>query len=115
MRYLYDGHIGSIFTTDTRLSTEQCHCETCGDFDWLLGDYETVEQFWNLIKDECDIDNSGGWALQYILPMIVSEFDLPIELTYDDYQSELDGYCSLSNEQILELIEKYKDASIEDN
>ena len=115
MRYLYDGHLGSLFTSDNILSYEECYCETCGDSDQLIGTFTTLEEFWNLIKDDCDIDGSEGWCLQYIFPLIVSEFELPVELTYDDYDMKSQGFCNFTDKEIIELIEKYKNENTKSN
>lgn len=107
MKYLYNGHLGNLYTDDENLDRESLYCEQCGDSDWLIGTFETIADFWNLIKDECDIDGSGGWALQYIWPRMVREFDLPDELSYENYGR---GLCDNSDAEILarinELIEE---------
>ena len=41
-------------------------CETCGDSDFLLGYAETKEEAWNLLKDNTDINSSGGWNYEYV-------------------------------------------------
>lgn len=68
--YIYEGHMGSLFTTDELLSYEECYCETCGDSDWLIGEADTRKEAWELLKDEIDINGSGGWDFEYVANFI---------------------------------------------
>lgn len=68
--YIYEGHMGSLFTTDELLSYEECYCETCGDSDWLIGEADTRKEAWELLKDEIDINGSGGWNFEYVANFI---------------------------------------------
>lgn len=106
MRYLYEGHMGNLFISDDYLDYEELYCETCGDSDQLLGEFETIEDFWNLIEDKCDINGSGGYSLQYVYPKLVSEFDLPDLVWYDSYYEELRGFCNAKEENIVRRIEE---------
>lgn len=106
MAYLYESHMGGLFSVDDMLSPEECYCEQCGDSDWLIGKYETLNDLWNLIKDECDINDSGGYALASVYPVIVREFDLPYEVIYEDEYWKDFGFCSNSEKEILRNIEE---------
>lgn len=64
--YIYESHMGSLFVSDDILDYEQTYCETCGDSDFLLGYAETKEEAWNLLKDNTDINSSGGWNYEYV-------------------------------------------------
>lgn len=64
--YIYQSHMGGLYTSDDELDYEQTYCETCGDSDWLIGYAETREEAWNLLKDDTNIDGSGGWDYDYI-------------------------------------------------
>lgn len=68
--YIYKGHMGSLFTTDELLSYEECYCETCGDSDWIIGEADTRKEAWELLKDEIDINGSGGWDFEYVANFI---------------------------------------------
>lgn len=68
--YIYEGHMGSLFTTDELLSYEECYCETCGDSDWFIGKADTRKEAWELLKDEIDINGSGGWDFEYVANFI---------------------------------------------
>lgn len=64
--YIYESHMGGLFVSDEILDYKQTYCETCGDSDYLLGYAETREEAWNLLKDDTDIDGSGGWNYDYV-------------------------------------------------
>lgn len=106
MKYLYDSHMGGIYTSDELYDYNSLYCETCGDYDEVLGGFTTIQDFWDLIKGRCSINGSGGYSLQYIYPIIVEEFDLPDDVKYkDDYEREY-GYCCNSEDEILSRIEE---------
>ena len=46
--YIYEGHMGGLYTSDEPLDYEDLYCEECGDSDWLIGYAETREDAWNL-------------------------------------------------------------------
>ena len=106
MRYLYESHMGSLFVSDDYLGFEETYCETCGDCDQLIGNFETINDFWDLIEDKCSIDGSGGYNLQYVYPMMVKLFDLPDKVEYDNYLDKLIGYCKSKEEDIINRIEE---------
>ena len=65
--YIYEDHVdGGLYTSNRELSYEERHCKQCGDSDWLIGYANTREEAWNLIKDNVDINGSGGWDYEYI-------------------------------------------------
>ena len=64
--YIYQSHMGGLFVTDEELDFDQTYCEICGDSDFLIGYAETREEAWNLLKDDTDIDGSGGWDYEYV-------------------------------------------------
>lgn len=64
--YIYESHMGSLFVSDDILDYEQTYCETCGDSDFLLGYAETKEEAWELLKDNTNINGSGGWNYDYV-------------------------------------------------
>lgn len=105
MVYLYESHVGGLYINEECLNFEDLYCEECGDSDNLLGSFETLKEFWDLVKDECDINGSGGLSLPYLYPIIVEEFCLPYEVVYEnDYVRDC-GYCCNSDEEILRNIE----------
>lgn len=51
MKYLYDNHLGGLYTSDEELDYDCLYCDTCGDSDVLIGSFSTIQDFWNLIKE----------------------------------------------------------------
>lgn len=102
-RYLYQGHMGGFFITDS--PDDDHYCEQCDDWDLGIGSFTSLSELWNLLEDLCDINGSGGYALQYIYPLIVHEFDLPNNLEYYDRQHELLGICDFDDDYIVSQIE----------
>ena len=107
VRYMYESHTGGIYFDSECLPYEKLFCETCFDCDHLIGKVESLKDCWELIKDNCSIDGSGGWSLQYIYPVLVSEFLLNEEVPYEDYNMKSQGFCSLSDKDIINRIEKF--------
>ena len=73
--YIYESHMGGLYTSDEPLDYEDLYCEECGDSDSLIGYAETREEVWNLLKDDTDIDDSGGWDYDYVQEFINSNWD----------------------------------------
>ena len=73
--YIYEGHMGSLYTSDYPLDYENLYCEQCGDSDWLVGCANTREEACNLLKDDTDIDGSGGWEYSYVQAFIDGNWD----------------------------------------
>ena len=106
MKYLYIHHLGGFSISDKLLDDDSLYCEQCGDSDWLYGSFETFQDFWKLFKDECDIDGSGGYALQYVYPILVSEFNLPDDVRYNNDYQKCCGFCCNDVREILARIEE---------
>lgn len=68
--YIYEDHVGGLYTADHMLSYEERHCEQCGDTDWLVGYAETKAEAWDLLKGNTSIDGCYGWDLDYIQSFI---------------------------------------------
>lgn len=103
MYYLYDSHLGDLFIKDRKLSPEEQYCNICNDYDSLIGTFETVEDVWLLLKDDCDIDGCGGISLHYVLSFLCEHFSLP------EFDVSLLTNFQLSDTEILSIIDKYKD------
>lgn len=73
--YIYENHLGGLYTADELIDDEQLYCEECGDSDMLVGYAETREAAWELLKDDCDIYGSGGWDLEYIQHFLDENFE----------------------------------------
>lgn len=105
MKYLYEGHLDSLYISDDYIDDDELYCEDCGDSDWLLGQFNSIEEFWDLVEDKVDIRGSGGYALQYVYPIIVAEFELDDKL---DFDNGLDWplYCTWDDERLIDRIEE---------
>lgn len=66
--------MGNLYTSDEPLDYDELYCEQCGDSDWLLGYAETKEEAWELLKDETNINGSGGWDYDCVLNFINENF-----------------------------------------
>ena len=64
--YIYQGHLGSLYTSDEYLDYDDLYCEQCGDSDWLIGCATTRVEAWELLKDDTNINGSGGWDYDYV-------------------------------------------------
>lgn len=64
--YIYQSHMGSLYTMDDMLDYDDLYCEICGDSDLLIGYAETRGEAWDLLKDDTNIDESGGWDYEYV-------------------------------------------------
>lgn len=51
MIYIYESHLGGIYTTDYELDYETLYCEQCGDSDQLIGTIGTVGELLTVISD----------------------------------------------------------------
>lgn len=100
MAYLYEGHMGGIYTSDDHYSFDELYCEECGDSDTCLGWFDTEKDFLELLLPHCSINGSGGWSMQYVFPLVVYEFNLPIDIPYEDRNAKDCGFCSLTDDEI---------------
>ena len=64
--YIYESHLGSLYTSIYELDYDELYCEQCGDSDWLIGYAITKEEAWDLLKNDVDINGSGGWDYDYV-------------------------------------------------
>lgn len=76
MIWIYESHLGGLFTESKPLTANECYCEQCGDYDWEIGAFETMADFVAAYADniavapcECGIDidtliEDVGWAFK---------------------------------------------------
>jgi hypothetical protein len=105
--YIYESHLGSLYTSDRELSYEETHCEQCGDSDWLVGYAMTGEEAWNLLKWDTDIGGSGGWNYDYIREFILDNYDSDI----DNYSVDFDPYYENEIMKFIWGVKSYDDLS----
>lgn len=68
--YIYENHMGGLYTTEEPLDYEDLYCEQCGDSDSLIGFAKTRKEAWSLLKDHTDINGSGGYNYSYVQEFI---------------------------------------------
>ena len=54
--YIYEGHMGGLYTSDKLLDYDELYCEECGDRDYYLGYFETKDCLRNILLDYYDYD-----------------------------------------------------------
>lgn len=62
--YIYESHMGGVYTTDEMLDYEDTYCESCGDSDWCLGYAETKEDAYNILKSNYYSEEFDDWTLE---------------------------------------------------
>lgn len=77
MRWVYDGHLGTFYTTDKPMPQESLYCEQCGDYDWEMGGFATLEDFLIAYADVIQLPDSEEWGydLEYILRTLGHDFE----------------------------------------
>lgn len=74
--YIYESHLGGVlYASYDYLDYDVLYCETCGDSDWFVGKADTRAEAWELLKDDIDINGSGGWDYDYVWEFINANFD----------------------------------------
>lgn len=68
--YIYESHLGNLYTSIYELDYDELYCEQCGDSDWLIGYADTKKKAWNLLTNYTDIDGSGDYSYDYIQTFI---------------------------------------------
>ena len=94
--YIYEGHLGSLYTSDNVLDYEYLHCEQCGDSDWLVGYARTKTEAWELLKDATDINGSGGWGYEYVMEFLSENWDGDFTPTIYKYAEMVCPECGAS-------------------
>lgn len=75
MPYIYESHMGGLYTEDEPLSYDEEYCEECGDSDSLLGYARDKKSARELLKPLTNINGSGGYKSNYIKEFINSNFN----------------------------------------
>lgn len=73
--YIYEGHMGSLYTSGEPLEYEDLYCEQCGDRDWELGCASNREEAWKLLMPETNVDGLGGWDYEYVKEFIEKNWE----------------------------------------
>ena len=97
----YSSHMGGIYPMSYEQDYDDLYCEECGDSDFYLGEADSFEEAWDLVKDDCDYKGSGGVSLQYILSTLCRAYDIPLDVPRD-----YDGDPDISDDEVLDRIEE---------
>ena len=68
--YLYEGHLGSLYTSDCELDYEDLYCEQCGGSDICVGYADTREEAWELLKSL----TNNGYDYKFVWDFIYENF-----------------------------------------
>lgn len=96
--YLYESHLGGIYTTGCELSFDDLYCEECGDSDWPLGEAESAAEAWDILKPMTELNGEGGYLLSYIFPIVMSLDGIDIPTT--SY-----GHCRIRLDRMKKVLE----------
>lgn len=72
--YIYESHLGGLYVYDEILDPDDLYCEQCGDCNQLIGKANNRKEAWELLKDDTDINGSGGWHYGYVQDFITENF-----------------------------------------
>lgn len=66
--YVYESHLGELYTCAYEIDEDTLFCETCGDYDWCVGFANNREQAWGLLEDL-------GYTIEYITGFIEEHWE----------------------------------------
>lgn len=64
--YLYESHMGGFYSVPEVQNDEDLYCETCGDYDYELGEYDTKYDAWCILYPKTSIFGGGGFRLDSV-------------------------------------------------
>ena len=67
-KYIYESHMGGLYTSEYLLPCDYLHCETCGDSDLEMGLATNREEAKRIIE------GSGMYSDEYIKQFLDDEF-----------------------------------------
>lgn len=81
--YIYESHLGGYYASEDYIPSNDLYCESCGDSDWLCGEYNTFRQF--LEEKASNIDCNDGWG-GYLLESVIEDIGWAFDdkLAYDE-------------------------------
>jgi hypothetical protein len=104
--YIYESHMGGLYSSDFELNRDHLYCEECGDSDFEMGQASTFTEGWKLIAGSLagiSIDDSGGYALDYVYNFLCENF-------YPEKETK-----AVSEKEIIEdIIKIFKSEGVED-
>ena len=74
--YVYESHLGGLYTSDDYIPSDELYCEQCGDRDYEIGSFDTFEEFLRYYADNIYIDPwDGGYGLDLVISDVGCAFD----------------------------------------
>lgn len=74
--YVYESHLGGLYTSDDYIPSDELYCEQCGDSDYEIGLFDTFEEFLRYYADNIYIDPwDGGYGLDLVISDVGCAFD----------------------------------------
>ena len=74
--YVYESHLGGLYTSDDYIPFDELYCEQCGDSDWEIGVFDTFEDFLKSYADNIYVDDGdGGYYLDVVISDVGCAFD----------------------------------------
>lgn len=81
--YVYESHLGGLYTSDDHIPFDELYCEQCGDSDRCLGWYDTFKEFLESNADNIEVgDGWGGYLLESVIEEVGYAFD--DNMTYEE-------------------------------
>ena len=71
---VYADYSGGIYFSDRNLDLPELIRGNVAERDFLLGDADSFEEAWNLLKYECGFCGSGGWNLEEVFSAALDAF-----------------------------------------
>lgn len=92
--FIYESHLSGLFTSDYPIDYEDLYCESCGDQDWEIGEFNSAIDFLEYFADEINVEGTGGYDLEYVLSI----------LDFDDCPNYITALQIVEKEKIESLI-----------
>ena len=74
--YVYESHLGGLYTSDDYIPYDELYCEQCGDSDYEIGSFDTFEEFLRYYADNIYVDPwDGGYGLDLVISDVGCAFD----------------------------------------
>lgn len=73
--YIYESHMGGLYSSEYSIPFDRLYCDTCGDSDRELGRVNTVEELVALLADDVAWPSErGGWDFDYFVRFLDETF-----------------------------------------
>lgn len=92
--FIYESHYDGIYTSDQFIKVEDTYCETCDDYDRLLGRADTFGKAWKLVNRKLT-----HTPICMVLPVLCEAFGVD-----KDYEVDKFGRAVLTDEEVLQKV-----------